>query len=82
MITDVVMPTMSGSQLAAQLIKERPSVKVLFVSGYAEKTILQHGEIDLSTKFLQKPFTLKALGQKIRTILQPESPEPHAALSS
>lgn len=73
MVTDVVMPKMSGSQLAEQLLKDRPSVKVLFVSGYAEKTILQHGEIDLSAKFLQKPFTLKALGQKIRTILESES---------
>ncbi|HET7442369.1 MAG TPA: response regulator [Terriglobales bacterium] len=70
MVTDVVMPNMSGSQLAQQLLKERPSTKILFVSGYAEKTILQHGDIDLSACFLQKPFTLKALGQKIRSTLE------------
>ena len=75
LVTDVVMPNMSGAQLAEQLLKERPAVKVLFVSGYAEKTVLQHGDIDLSVRFLQKPFTLKALGQKIRTTLESQRDE-------
>ena len=75
LVTDVVMPNMSGAQLAEQLLKERPGVKVLFVSGYAEKTVLQHGDIDLSARFLQKPFTLKALGQKIRTTLESQRDE-------
>ena len=75
MITDVVMPQMSGSQLAQQLTLERPSMRVMFVSGYAEKTILQHGVLESSAKFLQKPFTLKALGQKIRAVLQADPVE-------
>jgi len=75
MITDVVMPHMSGSQLAQQLTLERPSMRVMFVSGYAEKTILQHGVLESSAKFLQKPFTLKALGQKIRAVLQADPVE-------
>jgi two-component system cell cycle sensor histidine kinase/response regulator CckA len=69
MITDVVMPQMSGSQLAAELASGRPSMRVLFVSGYAEATVLRHGAIDVATRFLQKPFSLKALARKIRDVL-------------
>ena len=69
MITDVVMPSMGGVKLAEQLSRERPEMKVLFVSGYAENTVLQHGTIDLAGQFLQKPFTLKSLAGKIREVL-------------
>jgi len=44
-------------------------MKVLFVSGYAEKTVLQHGNVDVSSNFLQKRFCLKALALKIREVL-------------
>jgi CheY-like chemotaxis protein len=70
MITDVVMPHLGGPGLAEQLAIERPSMKALFVSGYAENTILRHGMIDVSTRFLQKPFSLKALSRKIREVLE------------
>jgi two-component system, cell cycle sensor histidine kinase and response regulator CckA len=73
MITDVVMPRMGGAKLADRLTQERPELKVLFVSGYAEKTILQHGRIDVTTRFLQKPFSLKMLARKVREVL--EAPE-------
>jgi two-component system cell cycle sensor histidine kinase/response regulator CckA len=69
-ITDVVMPHMGGATLAEHLTLERPHMKVLFVSGYAESTVLQHGTIELTTNFLQKPFTLKSLSRKISEILQ------------
>ena len=69
MITDVVMPRMGGAKLAEQLSTERPEMKVLFVSGYAESTVLQHGAIDMAGQFLQKPFTLKSLARKIREVL-------------
>ena len=69
MITDVVMPRMSGPRLAERLAEERPEMKVLFVSGYAESTVLKHGEIDVATRFLQKPFSLKTLGRKVREVL-------------
>ena len=69
MVTDVVMPHLGGAQLAEQLAAERPQMKVLFVSGYAESTILRHGVIDVSTRFLQKPFGLKTLASKIREVL-------------
>jgi two-component system, cell cycle sensor histidine kinase and response regulator CckA len=71
-ITDVVMPRMSGGELARELLKVRPEMKILFVSGYAGKTVLDHQVFDLETNFLQKPFTLKDLSGKICEVLRPE----------
>jgi two-component system cell cycle sensor histidine kinase/response regulator CckA len=68
-ITDVVMPNMSGGQLAMELGSLRPDIRLLFVSGYAGKTVLDHKVFDLDTNFLQKPFTLKQLADKIREAL-------------
>jgi two-component system, cell cycle sensor histidine kinase and response regulator CckA len=68
-ITDVVMPNLSGGQLATELSQLRPDVKLLFVSGYAGQTVLDHKVFDLETNFLQKPFTLKQLSHKIRIAL-------------
>jgi two-component system, cell cycle sensor histidine kinase and response regulator CckA len=70
MVTDVVMPRMGGPRLAERLAEERLDMKVLFVSGYAENTVLQHGKIDVATRFLQKPFSLKALARKVREVLE------------
>src|SRR6185312_6662769 len=74
MITDVVMPQMGGAILAEGLASERPDMKVLFVSGYAEATVLRHGAIDVTTRFLQKPFSLKVLARKIREVLDAKEP--------
>jgi two-component system, cell cycle sensor histidine kinase and response regulator CckA len=82
MISDVVMPKMSGPSLAEQLSAERPRMKTVFVSGYAENTVLQHGEIDLSTCFLQKPFALRALAKKTREVLDAPLPRICAASAS
>jgi len=82
MISDVVMPDMSGPILGRQLSAARPEMKILFISGYAENTVLRHGEIDLSTCFLQKPFTLGTLAQKTRKILDSNAPCAFAAASS
>jgi FixJ family two-component response regulator len=81
MITDVVMPQMGGAKLTAELASDRPEMKVLFVSGYAETTFQRHGEIDVTTRFLQKPFSLKALARKIREVLDAEKPAAAAAAS-
>jgi PAS domain S-box-containing protein len=70
MICDVFLPCMSGPQLAWTLGMERPEMKALFVSGYAKKTVIQHGHIDLTANFLQKPFSLRRLAQKIREVLE------------
>jgi two-component system cell cycle sensor histidine kinase/response regulator CckA len=81
-ITDVVMPRMGGAKLANQLRAERPDLRVLFVSGYAEATVLRQGAIDLSTSFLQKPFSLKTLAHKIRKVLELDSSLKAASASS
>ncbi|MGH9530631.1 MAG: response regulator, partial [Terriglobales bacterium] len=81
-ITDVVMPRMGGAKLSEQLRSLRPDLKVLFVSGYAEATVLRQGPIDLSTNFLQKPFSLKALARKIREVIEVNSSAKAATSSS
>jgi two-component system cell cycle sensor histidine kinase/response regulator CckA len=81
MISDVVMPQMGGARLAGELATERPEMKVLFVSGYAESTVQRHGAIDVTARFLQKPFSLRTLAHKIREILDPEVPALAAAAS-
>jgi two-component system cell cycle sensor histidine kinase/response regulator CckA len=68
-VTDVVMPHMSGGQLAKELETLRPDTKLFFVSGYAGQTVLDHKVVDVENNFLQKPFTLKQLAGKIRTAL-------------
>jgi two-component system cell cycle sensor histidine kinase/response regulator CckA len=68
-VTDVVMPHMSGGQLAKELVALRPETRVLFVSGYAGQKVLDHKVVDVENNFLQKPFTLKQLASKVRTVL-------------
>jgi two-component system, cell cycle sensor histidine kinase and response regulator CckA len=71
MVTDVVMPGMSGGQLAELLTEKYPGMKVLFMSGYAETIVLSHKIMDLDVRcnFLQKPFNLRTLGRKVREVL-------------
>jgi PAS domain S-box-containing protein len=69
LITDVVMPHLSGPQLATKLSAERTDLKVLFISGYTDDTVFRHGVLEGGVAFLQKPFNLKALSQKIREVL-------------
>ncbi|MGA8013097.1 MAG: CHASE4 domain-containing protein [Candidatus Acidiferrales bacterium] len=69
LITDVVMPHLSGPELATKLSSERPDMKVLFISGYTDDTVFRHGVLEGGVAFLQKPFNLKALAQKIREVL-------------
>jgi two-component system, cell cycle sensor histidine kinase and response regulator CckA len=77
-VTDVVMPNLSGGQLAKQLETLRPDAKLLFVSGYAGKMVLDHKVMDLETNFLQKPYTLKQLSGKMRQALTRGVPAMHA----
>ena len=74
LVTDVVMPNMSGGELAKRLGSISRAIKFLFVSGYAGKTVLDHNVMDLETNFLQKPYSLKQLATKIRVALEAGSP--------
>ena len=69
MVTDVIMPGMSGGQLATHLCALRPEMKVLFVSGYTDDTIVRHGVLEPGLAFLQKPFSPKTLTRKVREVL-------------
>jgi len=71
-VTDVVMPHMSGGELARELETIRPQARVLFVSGYAGQRVLDHKVFDVENNFLQKPFTLKQLASKVRAVLDNE----------
>jgi len=68
-LTDVVMPEMSGKELADQLALTCPGIKVLFMSGYTHDNIVHHGVLDPEVQFLGKPFTAAALRQKVREVL-------------
>jgi len=69
MITDVVMPGMTGRELAQQLAQIRPEMKVLFTSGYTSNVIVHQGVLDPGVSYLSKPFTPTLLAQKVRSIL-------------
>jgi CheY-like chemotaxis protein len=69
LLTDVVMPGASGPELTRQLVVLRPTLKVIYMSGYTDAAIFQHGVLASGFGFLHKPFTAEAVGQKIREAL-------------
>jgi CheY-like chemotaxis protein len=70
LLTDVVMPKMSGVQLGEQFAALRPEAKVLYTSGYTDDTLLRHGIGEEKVAFLQKPYRLQTLSRKVREILE------------
>jgi PAS domain S-box-containing protein len=82
LITDVVMPKMSGKDVADQLKTFHPETRVIFMSGYTDEAIVHHGIVDSDIAFIQKPFSEKALAQKIRDVLDAESQNSHKGNSA
>jgi signal transduction histidine kinase/CheY-like chemotaxis protein len=69
LLTDLVMPQMSGKMLARRLSPLRPGIKVLLMSGYSDSLALQNGAIEANTAFIEKPFTVENLARKVREVL-------------
>jgi CheY-like chemotaxis protein len=69
LLTDVIMPKMSGRELAAQFQRRFPEVRVLYMSGYASDAIVHHGMLDPGIDLLQKPYTPLALIRRVQEVL-------------
>jgi len=83
LVTDVVMPQISGPVLFRQLVELRPQLRVLCMSGYTDDSIVRHGVLQADLAYLQKPFTADSLGRKVREVLdaQPRGGELASARS-
>jgi len=68
-VTDVIMPGLTGKQAAERIVAERPEVKILFISGYTNEAIARHGVLEPGARFLSKPFTPDELLRRVRDVL-------------
>jgi two-component system cell cycle sensor histidine kinase/response regulator CckA len=68
-LTDVVMPGMSGPELVGKLESRSPHLKVVFMSGYTDDAVIRHGLLTADVAFIQKPYSAQALAEKVRATL-------------
>jgi two-component system cell cycle sensor histidine kinase/response regulator CckA len=73
MLADVVMPGMSGSELAKLLKPLYPEIKILYMSGYTDDSIVRHGVLEKGVNYIQKPFTMEGLARKVREVLEQDT---------
>ena len=69
LLTDIVMPEISGKKLADEATRIRPDLKVLFTTGYTQNAVVHGGVLDPGVQFLSKPFALDQLAAKVRSVL-------------
>jgi hypothetical protein len=81
MVTDVVMPGMNGRELARRLLAIRPGTRVLYVSGYTDDALSQHGILDQELAFLAKPFAPETLARSVRQVLDDAAPNQPSSTS-
>ncbi len=74
LLTDVIMPDMNGRELASMAMARQPDLKVLYMSGYTDNVIARHGVLEEGVAFIQKPFTIHTLADKVREILDGAPP--------
>ena len=79
LLTDVIMPGINGRVLAERLAALQTGLKILYMSGYTDSTIADHGVLDAGTSLLHKPFSEEALIQKVREVLDSEKPSQSAS---
>jgi two-component system cell cycle sensor histidine kinase/response regulator CckA len=70
LLTDVVLPRMTGPQLADRLRATRPGLPVLFMSGYTDEAIVEHGILEAGLAYIEKPITVDLLTRRVREVLQ------------
>ena len=76
LLTDVIMPGMNGRDLAERAAAIQPGMKVIFLSGYTDETILRHGVLHPNMHYIEKPFSPQALAAKVRSVLDQGHPPP------
>jgi two-component system, cell cycle sensor histidine kinase and response regulator CckA len=76
LLTDVILPGLSGPELARRLLASRPQTRVLYVSGYPDEAMASQGILEAGASFLQKPFTPDTLVRKVREVLDARAPAP------
>lgn len=77
LLTDLVMPGMSGRQLAERIRTDRPALRVLYASGHADRAIIPDGGLEAGARFLAKPFSADTVVRTVREVL--DAPYPHGA---
>jgi PAS domain S-box-containing protein len=69
LVTDLVMPGMTGRELGLALLAERPDLRVIYMSGYADEAVVRHGVLERGLHYLQKPFAIAEIARKVREVL-------------